>query len=159
RSWAASSTSLCRHCAGRGGTLRRCALRHGRAFPRSANKSNAVRLLTLQGALIARPSTPLLSRQHIRDEALPLIDAERLESFSMRRLATSLGVSAPSLYSHDATREQALDDFVGLMITGGHQRVRRGVGRAAAALGTLLPRRHRCPPSRRSTGRVRHPAP
>ncbi|MFK5635860.1 MULTISPECIES: TetR/AcrR family transcriptional regulator [unclassified Ornithinimicrobium] len=65
---------------------------------------------------MARPSTPLLSRNLIRDGALALIDAEGLESFSMRRLATSLGVTAPSLYSHYATREQVLDDVVNLVI-------------------------------------------
>lgn len=65
---------------------------------------------------MARPSTPLLSRQRIRDAALTLIDAGGLASFSMRRLAGSLGVSAPSLYSHYATREQVLDDVVDLVI-------------------------------------------
>ncbi|WP_256840614.1 TetR/AcrR family transcriptional regulator [Ornithinimicrobium faecis] len=66
---------------------------------------------------MARPSTPLLSRDRIRDAALALIDSNGLESFSMRRLAGSLGVSAPSLYSHYATREQVLDAVVDLIIT------------------------------------------
>lgn len=65
---------------------------------------------------MARPSTPLLSRELIRDAALALIDADGLQAFSMRRLATTLGVTAPSLYSHYATREQVLDDVVDLVV-------------------------------------------
>ncbi|HLS44662.1 MAG TPA: TetR/AcrR family transcriptional regulator [Ornithinicoccus sp.] len=65
---------------------------------------------------MATPATPRLSRQRIRDAALDLIDTDGLEKFSMRRLASSLGVSAPSLYSHYATREQVLDDVVDLVI-------------------------------------------
>lgn len=65
---------------------------------------------------MARPTTPLLSRQRIRDAALDLIDADGLQAFSMRRLAASLGVTAPSLYSHYATREHVLDDVVNLVI-------------------------------------------
>lgn len=65
---------------------------------------------------MARPSTPLLSAERIRDAALDLIDTDGLDGFSMRRLATALGVSAPSLYSHYPTREQVLDAVVDLVI-------------------------------------------
>ncbi|HLS39640.1 MAG TPA: TetR/AcrR family transcriptional regulator [Ornithinicoccus sp.] len=65
---------------------------------------------------MARPTTPLLSRQRIRDAALDLIDARGLAGFSMRQLAAELGVSAPSLYSHYATREEVLDDVVDLVV-------------------------------------------
>lgn len=65
---------------------------------------------------MGRPSTPLLSRRRIRDAALALIDADGLETFSMRRLAASLGVTAPSLYAHYATRDQVLDDVVNFVI-------------------------------------------
>lgn len=67
---------------------------------------------------MARPSTPLLSRDRIRDAALGLIDADGLEAFSLRRLAATLGVSAPSLYSHFATREEVLDAVVDHVIAG-----------------------------------------
>lgn len=65
---------------------------------------------------MARPTTPLLNRSRIRDAALAIIDADGLEAFSMRRLATYLGVTAPSLYSHYATRDAILDDVVNLVI-------------------------------------------
>lgn len=65
---------------------------------------------------MARPSTPLLSRERIRDAALALIDADGLAIFSMRRLAARLEVSAPSLYSHYPTKEAVLDEVVDLVI-------------------------------------------
>lgn len=61
------------------------------------------------GAL-ARPSTPLLSRERIRVAALALIDDVGLEVFSMRKLAARLGVQAASLYVHYATKEELVDD-------------------------------------------------
>jgi AcrR family transcriptional regulator len=60
------------------------------------------------GEIMARPRTPLLSREKIVAEALALIDAEGLASLSTRRLAGRLGVSGPSLYNHFAT----MDDLV-----------------------------------------------
>lgn len=60
---------------------------------------------------MARPRTPLLSRELIRDTTLALIDEHGLEAVSMRRIATELGVRAPSLYSHYATKEALLDDI------------------------------------------------
>lgn len=57
---------------------------------------------------MARPRTPLLSRDKIVAEALALIDAEGLAALSTRRLAGRLGVSGPSLYNHFAT----MDDLV-----------------------------------------------
>ena len=64
---------------------------------------------------MARPSTPLLSRDRIRDAALELIDADGLASLSMRRLAQRLGVQAASLYSHYPTKEQVLDSVANLL--------------------------------------------
>lgn len=66
---------------------------------------------------MGRPHVPLLSRERIRDAALALIDSDGLEAFSMRRLAAALGVTAPSLYSHYATRDEVLDDVVDLVIS------------------------------------------
>lgn len=64
---------------------------------------------------MARPSTPLLSRDRIRDTALRLIDEEGLAQFSMRGLARALDVQAPSLYSHYANRDEVLDAVANLL--------------------------------------------
>lgn len=58
---------------------------------------------------MARPRTPLLSRDRIRDKALELIDSDGLAELSMRKLARELGVQAASLYSHYATKDEVLD--------------------------------------------------
>ena len=59
--------------------------------------------------VMARPSRPVLSRQRIVEVATAVIDAEGLDALSTRRLATELGVRAPSLYNHFATKEEILD--------------------------------------------------
>lgn len=61
---------------------------------------------------MARPRSPLLSRERIVAAALDLVDAEGLAALSTRRLAAVLGVSGPSLYNHFATKEQLLDAVV-----------------------------------------------
>lgn len=64
---------------------------------------------------MARPRTPLLSRDLIRDTALAMIDADGLASLSMRRLAHELGVQAASLYSHYPTKDDVLDAVANLL--------------------------------------------
>lgn len=64
---------------------------------------------------MGRPSTPILSRERIRDAALQLIDEDGLAEFSMRRLARALGVQAPSLYSHFASRDEVCDAVANLL--------------------------------------------
>jgi len=58
---------------------------------------------------VARPRTPLLSRERIVAAALALVDAEGLPAVSTRRLAAELGVSGPSLYNHFRTKDEILD--------------------------------------------------
>ncbi|MFF0409358.1 TetR/AcrR family transcriptional regulator [Kitasatospora sp. NPDC004745] len=65
---------------------------------------------------MARPRTPLLSRELIVAAALRLIDAEGLAALSTRRLATELSVSGPSLYNHVATKDELLDAVVDSVI-------------------------------------------
>ncbi len=65
---------------------------------------------------MARPSTPLLSREIIRDTALSFIDEHGLQALSMRRLADALGVQAASLYSHYSTKEAVLDEVANLVV-------------------------------------------
>lgn len=64
---------------------------------------------------MARPSTPLLSRDRIRDSALALIDEHGLEGLSMRLLARDLGVQAASLYTHFRTKDEVLDAVANLL--------------------------------------------
>jgi len=61
---------------------------------------------------MARPRTPLLSRERIVDAALAVVDGEGLDALSTRRLATALSVSGPSLYNHFATKDELLDAVV-----------------------------------------------
>ena len=61
---------------------------------------------------MARPRSPLLSRERIVGAALALADAEGLAALSTRRLAAELGVSGPSLYNHFATKDALLDAVV-----------------------------------------------
>ncbi|MFE4970540.1 TetR/AcrR family transcriptional regulator [Kitasatospora sp. NPDC056651] len=65
---------------------------------------------------MARPRTPLLSRERIVAVALRLIDDEGLDALSTRRLATELSVSGPSLYNHFATKDELLDAVVDSVI-------------------------------------------
>jgi len=58
---------------------------------------------------VARPRTPLLSRERIVTAALALVDAEGLPAVSTRRLAAELGVRGPSLYNHFRTKDEILD--------------------------------------------------
>jgi AcrR family transcriptional regulator len=58
---------------------------------------------------MVRPRTPLLSRDRIVEVATEIIDAEGLDALSTRRLAQELGVKAPSLYNHFATKEDIVD--------------------------------------------------
>lgn len=58
---------------------------------------------------MARPSSPVLSRQVIADTALTIIDEEGAEALTLRRIAQRLGVRAPSLYNHVSSREDILD--------------------------------------------------
>ncbi|HEU4512430.1 MAG TPA: TetR family transcriptional regulator [Nocardioidaceae bacterium] len=67
---------------------------------------------------MARPRTPLLNRDLIRDRALAMIDEHGLAALSMRRLAQELGVRAPSLYSHFPTKDDLLDAVADLVVAG-----------------------------------------
>ncbi|MFD6534675.1 TetR/AcrR family transcriptional regulator [Streptomyces sp. NPDC060184] len=58
---------------------------------------------------MARPRTPLLSRERIVEAAGALVDAEGLGAVSTRRLAAELGVSGPSLYNHFRNKDDILD--------------------------------------------------
>lgn len=59
-----------------------------------------------------RPLTPLLSREAIIARALQMIDSEGAPGLSMRRLASDLGVSGPSLYHHFASKDEIIDAII-----------------------------------------------
>lgn len=50
----------------------------------------------------------MLNRERIHQGALRIVDAEGLDGLSMRRLAAELGVRAPSLYGHVASKDDLL---------------------------------------------------
>jgi AcrR family transcriptional regulator len=66
---------------------------------------------------VARPRTPLLSREGIVAAAVALVDAEGLDALSTRRLAAELGVSGPSLYHHVATKDDLIDAVIDTVLT------------------------------------------
>lgn len=53
-----------------------------------------------------------LTRERVIDAAVALLDRDGLETFSLRRLATELGVEPMSLYNHVANRDDLLDGVV-----------------------------------------------
>ena len=61
---------------------------------------------------MARPSTPLLTRELIASVALRIIDDEGMEALSMRRLAAELGVRGPSIYHHFAGKDEILEAII-----------------------------------------------
>ena len=67
---------------------------------------------------MARPSTPLLTRERIRSAALAMVDRDGLDGLSMRRLAADLGVRAASLYGYLATKEELLTDLADEVLAG-----------------------------------------
>ncbi|MEZ3160937.1 TetR/AcrR family transcriptional regulator C-terminal domain-containing protein [Microbacterium sp. BWT-B31] len=50
-----------------------------------------------------------LNRQQVIDEALRLVDTDGLDALSLRKLATRLGVQAPTLYWHVQSKAELLD--------------------------------------------------
>jgi AcrR family transcriptional regulator len=65
---------------------------------------------------MARPRQPILTRSRIVEVALAILDAEGAEALSTRRIAHELGVRAPSLYNHFATKEEIIDAVVDAVV-------------------------------------------
>ena len=57
---------------------------------------------------MARPSTPLISREATVAAALQIIDDDGLDALSLPRLARELNVKAPSLYHHFSDKNEIL---------------------------------------------------
>jgi AcrR family transcriptional regulator len=64
-----------------------------------------------------RPKQLALSRQKVIDAAIAMIGEGGLESFSMPKLATSLGVRAPSLYHHFESKDDLLAEVARTVAT------------------------------------------
>jgi AcrR family transcriptional regulator len=67
---------------------------------------------------VARPREPILSRRRIVEVAISILDSGGPDALSTRRLAQELGVRAPSLYNHFATKEEILDAVGDAIIAG-----------------------------------------
>jgi AcrR family transcriptional regulator len=65
---------------------------------------------------MARPSSPLLTRESVIAAALRIIDAEGLSACSTPRLAREFGVRAPSLYHHFADRADIMAEVARLVV-------------------------------------------
>ncbi|WP_110206959.1 TetR family transcriptional regulator [Nocardioides daejeonensis] len=69
---------------------------------------------------MARPSTPLISREATIQAALRIIDEDGLESLSLPRLARELNVKAPSLYHHFSDKNEILAEVARTIVAGTH---------------------------------------
>ncbi|USQ97379.1 TetR/AcrR family transcriptional regulator [Caulobacter sp. RL271] len=65
---------------------------------------------------MARPSSPLISRSSAAVAALAVIDEVGLSGFSLARVATKMGVQAPSLYHHFADKAALLEEVARLLL-------------------------------------------
>ncbi len=84
-----------------------------------------------------------LSHDRVLQAALALADAHGLESLSMRRLGTELGVEAMSLYRHVPSKDALLDAMVDAMV---HSWLDLDAAAAVdwrARLGAIMHRAHR----------------
>ena len=68
---------------------------------------------------MARPSKPLISRENAVEAALAVIDEHGVAGFGLNAVAQRLGVKAPSLYHHFASKEDLLSEVaLSLLIEG-----------------------------------------
>lgn len=65
---------------------------------------------------MARPSTPLISRESAARAALVVIDERGLEGWSLEEVARLLGVRAPSLYHHFEGKSDLLAEVVKMIL-------------------------------------------
>lgn len=61
---------------------------------------------------MARPKTPIISRQLVIDAALRVVDNEGLAALTLRRLSDELGVKIGSLYYHYRYKDEILHDLM-----------------------------------------------
>lgn len=66
---------------------------------------------------MARPKTAVLTREKVVGAAVDLIGDGGLEAFSMPKLASALGVRAPSLYHHFSDKDELLAEVARAVAT------------------------------------------
>lgn len=66
---------------------------------------------------MARPRTATLTRDKVVDAAIELIGAHGLEAFSLPKLASTLGVRAPSLYHYFTDKDDLLASVARVVAT------------------------------------------
>jgi AcrR family transcriptional regulator len=64
---------------------------------------------------VPRPPNDPLTPDELYRRALAIVDDEGLEALTMRRLASDVGVKAPSLYNHVTGKEQLIDGALRVM--------------------------------------------
>lgn len=67
---------------------------------------------------MARPSTPLITRDATVQAALRIIDEDGLDALSLPRLARELNVKAPSLYHHFGDKNDILAEVARTIVAG-----------------------------------------
>jgi TetR/AcrR family tetracycline transcriptional repressor len=65
---------------------------------------------------LARPSSPLISRENAAEAALAVIDEVGLAKLSLVRVAQKLGVQPPSLYHHFTDKAALLEEVARLLL-------------------------------------------
>ena len=75
-----------------------------------------------------RPSKPLISRAAAVEASIEIIDSDGLDAFSLPKLATYLGVRAPSLYHHFADKNEILAEIARAIAVGAFVKPRRPPG-------------------------------
>ncbi len=68
---------------------------------------------------MARPSSPMISRELAIKTTLELIDEEGYETFSLSKLARRMSVRTPSLYYYFAGRDEVLEEAARELLTEG----------------------------------------
>ncbi len=90
-----------------------------------------------------QPARDALSHDRVLQAALALADAHGLESLSMRRLGTELGVEAMSLYRHVPNKEALLDAMVDAIVESWVDPADVAIDTWRARLGAIMHRAHR----------------
>lgn len=71
-------------------------------------------------AMNSQQEKPLLTKDRILHAAIDLADVSGLDALSMRKLASSLGVEAMSLYNHVKNKDALLDGMIDLVVSEMH---------------------------------------
>lgn len=65
---------------------------------------------------MARPGSPIITREKAAQAALSIIDDEGLDKLNLKLVAKLLGVKAPSLYYHFKNKSELLEEVTRLLV-------------------------------------------